>query len=179
MSFKIIPIVKLKEDIWSLPDRQLLVIYLKLLKHRLVDKVFIMGEISTPDKFIAMIKNPRNVFNVVINEENEYMGLMWLNRWGFNHAFVHHCFFPEAWGKHTVEIGKMVLKYWFGMKKDNGEPILDVLMGKTPENNRLAVRFIKKMGFTIIGTVPTIYFDAKLKKKIGAIFSYIRREEAL
>ena len=179
MSFTIIPIVKTREGVWSLTDRQLLEIYLKLLKHRLIDKVFIMGEASTPDKFVAMIKNKRNVFNIVINEENECTTLSWLNRWGFNHAFVHHCFFPEAWGKHTYEIGKMVLKYWFEMKKDNGEPILDVLMGKTPESNRLAVRFIKKMGFTIIGTVPGICFDVKQKKKIGAVFSYIRREEVL
>lgn len=175
---KIIPYVK-NGDGWTITDTQLMGIYLKMLKHRLVDKVFIMGEADTPEKFIKVMKNSRNAVNIVVDDSGECLTLSWLNRWGFNHAFVHHCFFPEAWGKSSVEIGKMILKYWFSMKKDSGEPILDVIMGKTPESNRLAVKFIKRMGFTIIGTVPDICFDIKSGKKIGAVFSYIKRETVL
>lgn len=175
MSFKIIPFVK-SADGWNLSDIQLLGIYFKMLKHRLVNRVFIQGEADTPEKFIEVMKNSRNAVNIVVNDDGECLVLSWLNKWGFNNAFVHHCFFPEVWGEKSVEIGKMVLKYWFDMKKENGEPILDVIMGKTPENNRLAVKFIQRMGFTIVGTVPKICYDVKSKKKIGAIFSYIQRE---
>lgn len=179
MSFTIIPIVKLNEGKWSLTDKQLLGIYLKMLKHRLRDRVFIMGEAETPTKFITMMKNPRNVVNIVVDDTGECVGLSWLNKWGFNHAFCHHCVFPEVWGKHTAEIGNMVLKYWFGMNRDNGDPILDVILGKTPENNRLAVKFVKTMGFTILGTVPRLCLDINKNKKIGAVFSYIKREDVL
>ncbi|NIW43344.1 MAG: hypothetical protein GWN14_00665 [candidate division Zixibacteria bacterium] len=73
-----------------------------------------------------------------------------------------------------MELGIETLRYWFGFKNDSQEYILDVILGFTPSNNRLAVRYIQKVGMHIVGEIPGIKFGVDSE---GAVLSYIKRSE--
>jgi len=49
--------------------------------------------------------------------------------------------------------------------KTNGEYLFDCLVGTTPIDNKLAIRFAEKMGFTIVGFVPTFGILSYLERK--------------
>lgn len=170
----IIPYV-ITDGILSLPDSIMRNIYDSMCENKLDKIVFSSGEINTFDKFILFMKNPANVMHTVWEEDRIQM-LAWLNNFGQNYAFAHFCCWPETWGKTSVQLGGETLKYWFGFSKETGEPVLDVILGFMPKKNKLAVRYIQKVGLNILGEIPDIRFG---ENSDGAVLSYIKRSEVI
>ena len=169
-NFRIIPYVE-QNGAWTLPDETMIGVWNRLVFCDLVDTLFYSGETTTPESFLRLVKAPHNVVNVVV-DERQIVFISWLNDVGPNFAFGHFCGFPEIWGKHSVEVGKMVVDYWF----DNFK-LLDTIIGKIPAVNKMAVRFIEKLGFTILGTIPHLAHGHDENKKVGDVLTYITREQ--
>ena len=166
---QIIPYV-LNDGAYSLPDRAVLSIWATMEEHQLDKAVFYSGGMNG-EKFLRFVKSPGNVVHTIWQEDRIQL-IAWLNGFGANHAFGHFCCFPETWGKNSVELGGKSIDYWFNFKRDDGEPLLDVIVGFTPANNRKAVEYIKKIGLSIMGTIPYIKCG---NQKNGMVFSYITR----
>ena len=162
---------------WSVKDDTMGYVFDKMLKYRLVRRVFPAGEVADPDKWQQMIKRQGNIVHIVTNER-DIVAVAWLNGISHNHAFAHYCCFPEIWGKDTVTVMRQSLKYWFGFKAD-AKPMLDIILGRTPASNKLAVAFLKRVGMTVLGEIPDIGIDAYTGTKTGIIFSYIKRDRVL
>lgn len=163
----IIPYVKQKD--WSISDKIMLMLWFEMERLGLDRVVFANGTVKTPVEWITFIQNKRNVAHIVGNEKDIEM-IAWLNSFGCNYAFAHFCAFPPAWGKSTIEIGKMSLKYWFDM------PHIDVILGQIPAFNQIAIDYVTKLGLIEVGVVPGI----KYKKEdtiTGSYFCYITRED--
>jgi RimJ/RimL family protein N-acetyltransferase len=66
-------------------------------------------------------------------------------------------FFHEYWNRHdTMDLGRAVLDHWFGTMG------FDVIAGVTPRANRAAITFIKRLGFQVVGDVPSFtLYDGK------------------
>lgn len=166
----LIPYV-LNDGAYSLPDSTMLSIWATMEKHALDRAVFYSGGMNG-ERFLQFMKIPQNVVHTIW-EEDRIQLIAWINGFGANHAFAHFCCFPETWGTTSVELGRQSLKYWFDFKKDNNEPLLDVIVGFTPANNLKAVKYIQKVGLNIMGTIPNIKCGDAYD---GMVFSYITRE---
>ena len=155
---------------YSLPDDVIKNIWRIMVHYNLDKAVFYSGGMDE-GRFLKFLKNKGNVVHTIWEDDGISM-IAWLNSFGANHAFAHFCCFPKTWGRNSVVLGRKSLKYWFDFKNDDGTPLLDVIMGFTPEYNKRAVSFVKKVGLTIMGTVPHIRCGNYGR---GMVFSYITR----
>jgi len=165
----IIPYVKSGGG-YSMPDDVMRKIWRIMVHYGLDKTVFYTGNMNE-DKFLGFVKKESNVVHTIW-EENGISMIAWLNGFGSNYAFGHFCCFPKTWGKNSVVLGRKCLEYWFSFKRGD-ESILDVILGFTPANNKKAVGFLKKVGLTVMGTIPHIKCGLG---DTGMVFSYVTRE---
>ena len=152
----------------TLADDTLMDLYDEMVSDGVIGRVF-DKEIPTAESFITFAKDPRHllVFAVV---DGTLLGFGWLSEIKRNSAQANFAAVSGCWGKRSVEMGERILTYWFALLGDDG-PIFDVLLGLTPSRNKLAVRFIQKLGCVIVGEIP--YLDRGKKMTI----SYIERND--
>jgi len=152
---RLVPYVKL-DGAYILTDAYLHWLWARFEEEGTAEKVWLVGEVAGGDAFVEYMRMPGNLpifFFEVANHKP--LGMAWLNGISGNHAFVHHALLKASWGRLTDSIAHAAFRYWFGMTADqNG--ILDVIIGQTPSNNRKAVKFLKRVGFTVIGEIPKI-----------------------
>ena len=116
------------------------------------DRVLFAGEKSDLDRLVKMLKNPRNypVF-IFRTGGNKPVGIGWVNGCKKNYAFSHFFFLKETWGRESFAMGKALTHYWLNF----GEPpLFDVLIGNIASVNRNAIRFVERLGWTVIGEIP-------------------------
>ena len=170
---KIIPYVQDETKQWSIPDNLMTQIFVKMAELKLSDTVFSNGTVINHIQWLMFVQNKKNVVNIVGNDK-QVEGVTWLNSFGLNYAFGHFCFFPETWGKNSVELGRMVIDYWFnGLKSD--EFCIDVILGQIPASNLKAIGYTEKLGMKTLGTVPDIKYQNG--NETGAYFCFITRKE--
>ena len=117
---------------------------LKLLKYKDVFN-------GTEHEFILW-HNDRMRFCVSINIDKETAGYFWLDMCGRDVAYIHHCVLPKFY-QYSLLMGKEVIKFCFDKLG------LRILRGETKKTNILAVRFLKKLGFSVISEVSSYYED--------------------
>jgi hypothetical protein len=96
------------------------------------------------------------------------VAVAWLNGLCLNAGFVHHWFARAAWGPLAMRIARTLLDFWFSVEGPQG-PLLRVLIGQTPADNRPALAFAARTGFVLLGAIP--YVDGP-----GTVISYLTRE---
>ena len=109
------------------------------------------------DDFFLYFANPQ-IHPVLVFWNDLFAGYCWLNGVSESRAFGNFCFFRSVWGN-TIDLGRHVLDYWFAVPGVNGEPLLNVLIGSTPEDNRRAVAFVRRLGFSVLGVIPHMVGD--------------------
>lgn len=148
---------------WTIPDNLMQGLYLKLEAQGIAKNVFTDGSIRSGYEFLEKMKNGNNL-PVAAIDDNQVIGFGWLNTIAERRAFCHHFFYKEAWGKKTLSTAKEFINYWFDMK--NGETYLfDYLIGMTPPENKIGIQFAKRLGFNIVGYVPTFGIISYLERK--------------
>ena len=84
-------------------------------------------------------------------------------------ALGNFCFFKEYWNRHdSRDLGMTVLRDWFETKQ------ADTIAGTTPSANHAALRFIKRLGFRVIGEVPS--FTLYQGEQCASVVSYMTKE---
>ena len=156
---------------WTLPDWVVLDWWSRMVRDGTVKRVFYNGAVTNPDQFIAFLQRPTNVPLAIRTDDQEWIGIAWLTNINRTSAVAHFCGFREGWErKQTIDAGELALDYWFAFPGVEGGKHFKVLLGITPADNRLALRFINQLGFERVGTVP------HLANGGDAIISYITRE---
>ena len=160
MNFEIVPYLYINGE-WSLSDETMAHLWLLANEQGLIEKTFVSEQLTTLGQWFSIIQNRNNLISVVSEtEENKPAAICWLNDFGRNHASGHFFMFREYWGKATIQIGKRVLKYWFEFERD-GKPLLDIIIGRVPQSNQIAIKYVKKFGFWTCGVIPGIIYDAQ------------------
>ena len=160
----LVPYAKVNGE-WSLPDEFILSLAYQMREEGTFTSVFYNGEITSPEAVLALMQRPTNL-PVFAFTGSEPTAMAWLNGISGGIAFAHFCTFAAAKGR-TVEIGQRVVSFW----EVNFKPIRAIL-GLTPANNKLALRYIKSLGFTVIGTIPKLLVDAYHGELVGGTISY-------
>jgi len=140
---------------WSLNDTTLEDCWRRMVDEGTARLVFWDGTVRDAAGFIAAMKRPSNL--VVFGHDGEQLlGFAWLNGIARNHAHAHFCFFRASWGRASLRLGQAIVGYWESFDDADGGALFDVLVGETPDNLTKALKFIKRLGFERLGTIPLI-----------------------
>jgi hypothetical protein len=163
----LVPYAKVGEE-WSLPDEFILALAVQMKQEGVFHKVFYDGLVVSPEEFLAAMQRP-GIAAVFFFDGHEPIGFAWLNGFVGGLAFVHFCGLRAARGK-TLNGGRLAFAYWMKVFT-----FLSVILGVTPANNKLALRYIKKVGMTVLGEIPNVLYDAYEGEKVAAVLSYYSR----
>lgn len=129
-------------------------------------------------QFVALLSEPSRKVQLVMghNEKGDFVehaGMVILDQilhTDFLRRVVgNFVFFKEYWNRHdSLDIGWAVLNHWFG-KLD-----ADNITGVTPETNRPALLFVKRLGFVEAARIPdfTVFGPAAC----AGVFTYMTRQ---
>lgn len=165
----LIPYVELESG-WTLPDQFIYALAGQMVREGVFYKVFYDGNVVDPEGFMSVMKKPANV-PVFFFDGHEPLGFAYLNGLVGGMGFAHFCGLRASLGR-TNKIGNMVLRYWMANFK-----FLRLILGLTPQNNKLALRFIRSIGFTSLGVIPGVLYDAYAAERVGGVVSYYTRQE--
>lgn len=168
----IVAYVRLPDGRVTFSDEFLSAFFDKMVEERIARMVF-DDHITEGWQFVefvhAALDAPPRIIPVFMFEGMDVIGMAWLNDLCVPSAFANFVVLRRAWGKAAYTIGRAVIDHWFSWEVAPGKPMLRVLVGVTPANNRLALSFIRRLGFTRLGKIPHI-----LEGK-GAVISYLER----
>ena len=168
MNYTIIPIINMA-DKCTVTDEFLLAIWQRMIDEGKARWVFYDGSITTGDEWLLFIKSPLNYTLTVMDDNGAIRMIAWLNCYENKSARVHYC----NLGKYNRGVGKAVREYWSNLRDQDGNRLLKTLVGITPETNNLAVKMVKLLGFTVIGTIPhfcRMKYDGD--RLVGGVISY-------
>jgi hypothetical protein len=168
----VIPYVPI-DGIWTMTDDLVASVFDLLVDQGLVDTVFRDGTMQSQEQFLKFCKNPQRVL-CFIADEKECVGLAWLMPVSDHHAFAHFCFLKNIWGSRTSEVANLILDYWFSFGGD--DPLLDVIIGVIPADNRMANNFLRRINWTTLGEIPHMFRDP-FGVKSDALIHYVTREQ--
>ena len=168
MSFQVLPIEP-TDGGWNVPDEALLSLWRRMVAAGKVEQTFYEGGIATPEDFLQLAKSPQIAACLAIDVEARQPAVFaWLTNIENDSAFTHYC----VLGTPSRAAGRAVLRFWESLRRPDGRPLLDLLLGITPEIHAPAVRVLRILGFTSIGTIPGYCNCAYAGGKCGAVISY-------
>lgn len=176
IKFQIIPYVEVN-GAWSIDDQHMIYLYDQCREKDLIKQVFFQGEVKSPDDWLNIMKRPSNVVHTIWGPDKLPYLIAWLNDWGRTFAFAHFITWPRAWGKHTVELLYQSFEYWFSFKRDDGTPLLQTIIGRTPAHRPIVTNFLYKLNAHVLGEIPRMAYDVYQQKDVGIVISYITRED--
>ena len=152
-------------------DSDILNLWDRMVEDNTVNHVFQDGSIKTRNEFLKAMKSTEN-FLILIYWKEELSMIMWANRFQGNFAQNNFCCFKNLWGKSKViqECARTGTSYLF---KNLG---LDMLLGMTPKNNRLAIRAVRASGATIIGSLPCGHYNYKTGESTPTLITCFTKE---
>jgi hypothetical protein len=131
--------------------------------------VFFDAKQLSGDDLLRLVKKPGNfTFTVWTEGEHwrpEMAAFFWMHHFIGTTVFLHHVVFRKFHGTQAVAIGKFVLAEVTRMG------FCESVMGITPANNRLAVRFAKSIGMQRLGVVPRIFYDAYENRQVDGFLT--------
>lgn len=136
-----------------------------------------MVEIKQPtlEDFINIIICPF-AFTFFIYEDDRIIAECTMDNIRGRSAMPHFSMHPEMFGR-TVQIANDALTFIFGLKSKKGGPWVNTLIGVTPANNRLALKFTKRCGYKIVATIPDVYYLARTDEYVDGVLSIRRRDQ--
>ena len=102
--------------------------------------------------------------------------VFWLDGRSGRAARIHFAVLRRAHGRAARVIGNYVVDWLLTRRGPGGGRILDVLVGVTPATHALAVKYVRDIGFTVLGTVPHA-LALPGGGATGAVVSYIAKKE--
>lgn len=145
-------------------------LWMLLVEEGLDDGLFHDGGVTTVGDFAAFASAPERAFYAVFCGDAP-AALFWLDARQGGAARIHFAVYRRFHGSFGRIIGRYVVSWLL-----TGRHALDVLIGVTPRCHRLALAFIRDIGFRVTGTVPHALSLAG-GRTTGAVISYITKQE--
>lgn len=145
-------------------------VWLQLVDDGLEEGLFHDGSVRTVGDFVAFATAPERAVYVAYCADAP-AALFWLDNRQGRSARIHFAIFRAFQGQPGRIIGRYATSWLL-----TGKEPLDVLVGLTPETHKLAIKYVRDVGFRVIGTIP---HAAQLAggAATGAVVSYMTKEE--
>ena len=174
MQINFLPYFKHKGQ-WSLSDDFVRYAYACMVHDGVANIALADGCATNADEFLALMQSPSQ--QLYLGLIGEILGaVVWCNNFKKGSCEVHYATRKWTWGKYTVRLGKEFCAHILNQKDDRGY-LFDILWGVTPAEHRLACRFLKRLGWVVLGTVPHGVYDASRQATVPAMISYYTREQ--
>jgi hypothetical protein len=124
--------------------------------------------------FVNFFKSETRVLWLAFYDE-KLAGWVWLDDFGHRAARVHFGFFKWlSRDKLTVQAAREML--WILLNVRFNGARLQVIRGETPSFNKLALRFLNRVGLKVIGEIPAGSYRWQDNTPCAMTFSYVDRE---
>lgn len=168
-AYDVLPLFQQPDGRWSLPDDPLITIWQRIVAEGKVEQLFYAGGIDAPADFLQFIKSRHVIASVVLDLETRLpRAIGWLTNASGGAAFTHYC----VLGKPRRSVGRVLLDHWINLRDRDGKRLFRVLLGITPETHPAALRVIRIMGFTSLGTIPRYCQIDRGRICCGGVISY-------
>lgn len=174
--YRVIPYFRKPDGSWSIPEVDMVLLYRQLEAEGLNNKMFPFGGINNEIDFIIWFRNHENSMQVVSDDEGPLM-VFWINKKHKRSCYFHFSCLKRSWGTFTKELFFVAANYIFGLKYE-GKRIFDVIIGQLDSRNRVAIRFLRSIGVTILGEIPHYFEDISTGEFLPATMAYLTHEEA-
>ena len=173
---EIIPFFR-EGNTYNYSDLYLGQVFRTIVMERTAHRVFYDGSVKNTAEFIDFLKRENlSVFFVVFKDED--VGFFWLRTFVQKSSFINYCFYKSFWGNESLKISQSCIDYVFHQKDSYGEHLVDVLLGITPANNKLAISFLQKNSMVVIGKIPKLITDYRYNKIVDGVLSYKNRSKS-
>ena len=172
MPYDIVPVVRTAAGP-TVSDAHLRAIWERLVAERKAEMVFYAGGISTAEQFVAFMRAPQIAACIAVDAARHPLIVGWLTNIDNAAAFAHYF----VLGRPRRQAGWAMRDYWMDLRQADGTHLLDVLIGITPESHTLALRLLRLMGFTTIGTIPRYCNCVHAGGRQGGVISHYERRE--
>lgn len=164
------------DGIRTFKDSEIKGFYDRMVRDGVAPIVFHDGEVRSSDDFLKMVKGLGVALYVVFYDDDP-AGLIWLTHFEAKSCRVHFTSFSEIWDEDTVAIGKEAINQVLYMTTTVGgdDYVFDVLLGLIPSRNVRAIKWLKKVGLTIVGEIPNALWDAEKAESIHGTLLYLIR----
>lgn len=158
--------------------RQLKDIFTGIWRGGFLHKVFYGGDVQTHRDFVKFARADFNHF-YALAYAGAVEGCAWLNCWEGNTARVHFSSMATCKPGNTIKHGINFTRWVLNAPnpKDEETHWIHTLCGVTPASNKLALRFIKHLGFVVIGEVPEAYTPFGQVEPEGVVLSRLNRRD--
>lgn len=153
----------------TLPDPTLLGIWRQMVAERKVEAVFYAGGVASADDFLRFAAKHAGRMVHAVADDGRMLGLAWLTNVEDGSAFLHYC----SLGRFRRDAARKLLGHFAALGQPDGRPLLDRLLGITPEVNLPALRVLRQMGFTTLGTIPGYCRLAHQGTRCGGVISFL------
>ncbi len=153
----------------ELSAEDLAAVWTRLLEEGIADSLFYDGGISSAAAFVRFMTGSR-VFCYVLErtEDGLPLALSWLNNCMGRAAMVHFAVL-RAGLPSKVEIGRHMVGFFLHAQQQ-GAYCLDALYGMTPAPYAHVLRYVRRLGFRMQGTLPAALYMASQGRAGGACF---------
>lgn len=152
-----------------IPEAEICALYDRVMSEGLYDAFFYNRQQTSAEGFAAYAC--RDAWCARIDLDGETMGFMMLSDFSGEAAYVHYCAF-RAGVPHTAAAALAGFEW---LRKNC--PSVTVLVGVTPAHNMLMLRFLERVGFTVIGRAPRA-LSTTTHGTVDAVLSYLDLREA-
>lgn len=149
-------------------------VYRRIVREESVYKIFYDGSVNNTYDFKRFATNKENEL-FFPKFKGRDVGFFWLNRFRQKTVFITYCLYKEFWGTDALTVSKVCIDFIFERKDPFGQHQVDVILGLTPANNKLAIKFLLSNNMVIMGKLPAAVHDVHKNTTVDGVFSYIQR----
>jgi len=173
MNLQVWPYFKYEGN-WSIPDQVLIHVWNEMEKNGNDKIVFYNGHIRSAEDFISFMKDSNQFLVLSFDMESKKI-LAWgmINEIKDGVAYAHFSFLDGF----KSGPGETIIDYWRNLKKENGDYLVEVLIGITPESYERVLKVIQSWGFKMVSKIPkicTMYYQGR---KEAGVISYLDLQE--
>ena len=162
----------------TLTEERLAELWFRLSDEGLVESLFHDGGVRNVGEFIAFMESGK-VYCYAVYLEGVAVAFTWLNNFAGRAAMIHFAVLAAGRGV-KAEVGRFVVRFLLHGRDSGGNYCLDALYGLTPEPYAHVLRFIRRLGFRRMGSIPGAVVIRKMEDEppryVGGIVSVCTRE---
>jgi RimJ/RimL family protein N-acetyltransferase len=132
---------------------------------------FIDGTVNDPEDWLAGITSQNTCFFLLYHDLDPVMAL-WFTDHAQTHAWGHFFWVPSK-----IKHKEKVFALRWALKKVFRVLAYPIIMGKTPTDNKRAVDYLREVGFTVVGDIPSMLYSSVKDQPVDATLIYIKRED--
>jgi hypothetical protein len=164
----------------QIPDMFLYELWDRLCDSKIDKVTFYDGSACDHHTFRDLVRHDGTHFWAMFYDQ-EPAGFVWLNGIGWRSAHIHFAFFKDVRGQNRsgsalIALGRFSTSNIIRFTDEQGNYLLDLLLGVTPTRYKLALRFIQRCGCVVCGEVPHLAWFADSNMTESAVISAITRE---